>query len=363
MTLALYLSRLVGMRVLLALLGLTALMQIIDLLDSTGTLFAAGEGVTGMAVYALWRLPTIAEQVLPMSVLAGTLISLFVLVRHNEIIAMRAAGVTSYRVLACALPVALVATALQFVLVNRVTPWAEPRFAAWWEAVETTARVAEGKPAESGGEARVWMRAGDTVIAAAREDGDRTGLRDLTIIDLDDGGAMQRRIEARSARHEDGAWTLHGVRDIRAQDGRFSVTRTATAAWPAPVPPDEVLSVVAAPRSLSIGRLANVLRGTTPAAASDAYYRTTLHHSFALLLTAPLMVLLSVPAAFGSARHGGAGRGLLLGALLGFGSLAADGVLTAMGEVGLLPPLLAAWSAPLLFACIGGTILLQLEEP
>jgi len=136
-TLALYLSRQIGLRVLLALLGLSALMQIVDLLDSTGTLFAAGEGAWGMAVYALWRLPAVVEQVLPMAVLAGTLVSLFTLVRHNEIIAMRAAGVTSYRVLACALPAALAMAALQFVLVNRVTPWAEPRFTAWWETVET----------------------------------------------------------------------------------------------------------------------------------------------------------------------------------------------------------------------------------
>lgn len=363
MTLALYLSRLIGLRMLLALLGLSALMQIVDLLDSTGTLFAAGEGVRGMAVYALWRLPAVVEQVLPMAVLAGTLVSLFTLVRHNEVIAMRAAGVTSYRVLACALPAAFVMAALQFVLVNRVTPWTEPRFAAWWETVDTQARIAEGKPVETAGMPRVWMRAGGIVIAAARDQDDRTGLRDLTFIALDADGAVQRRIEARAAALQDDGWTLREVRDISAQDGRFSVTRAATAPWPVPVAPEEVMAVVAAPRSLSLGRLVDVLRGTTPAAASNAFYRTTLHHNFALLLTAPLMVLLSIPAAFGSARHGGAGRGLLLGALLGVGSLAADGVLTALGEIGLLPPLLAAWTTPLVFACVGGTILLRLEEP
>src|SRR3546814_17914093 len=102
-------------------------MQIVDLLDSTGTLFAADEGTMGMAAYTLWRLPTIVVQVLPMAVLAGTLVSLFTLVRHNEIAAMRAAGVTSSRMLACALPVALAMTALHFVLTNGIAPWTEPR--------------------------------------------------------------------------------------------------------------------------------------------------------------------------------------------------------------------------------------------
>src|SRR3546814_7974909 len=112
---------------------------------------------------------------------------------------MRAAGVTSYRMLACALPVALAMTALHFVLTNGVAPWTEPRFAAWWETVEAAARVAEGRPPESAGLPRVWMRAGDTVIAAARDEHDPTRLRDLTFIELDADGAVARRIEARSA--------------------------------------------------------------------------------------------------------------------------------------------------------------------
>src|SRR3546814_5355369 len=76
---------------------------------------------------------------------------------------------------------------------------------------------------ESAGLPRVWMRAGDTVIAAARDEHDPTRLRDLTFIELDADGAVARRIEARSAGletsgdREDAAWTLRDVRDIRGQ--------------------------------------------------------------------------------------------------------------------------------------------------
>lgn len=366
MTLGLYLSQLIGIRVLLALLGLTALLQIVDLLDATGTLFAAGEGAWGMAVYTAWRLPVTVQQVLPMAVLAGTLVALFNLVRHNEIIAMRSVGVTSYRVIGCALPVALAMTLLHFLLADRVAPWAEPRFAMWWDAVEADARAAEGRTADADEPPRVWMRAGDHVIAVARGGRDRTVMRDLTFLTLGVDGTVQQRIEARIATLEDGRWILHDVQEVQPDGGaevrRFAATRSESAGWPLPVPAEEVLSVAAAPRSLSTGRLLDILRGTTPGSASRAFYRTTLQHSFALLLTAPLMVLLAVPAAFGNARHGGAGRGVLLGALLGIASLAVDGILNAMGEVGLLPPALAAWAAPALFACIGGTIMLRLEE-
>src|SRR3546814_16814730 len=101
--------------------------------------------------------------------------------------------------LACALPVALAMTALHFVLTTGVAPWTEPRFAAWWETVEAAARVAEGRPPESAGLPRVWLRAGDTVIAAERDEHDPPRLRDLTFLQLAADAAVPRRIADRSA--------------------------------------------------------------------------------------------------------------------------------------------------------------------
>lgn len=358
MTLTLYLSRLVGVSVLLAVLGLAGLLQLVDLLDNAGTLFAAGAGAYGMLRFALWRLPMIIEQILPMGMLAGSLMALFGLVRTNELVAIRAAGVTSYRILIGLMPVALAVTALQFVLADRVTPWAEPRFTAWWRTIEVKA-----KPPDGVEPARVWMREGTTVIAVNPAGLDPATLSDLTFITLGPDGVLERRMDARAATREDDVWRLHDVQDLRSTGSGFETTRLESAAWPGPVTPETVLDVRQGTKRQSAGRLMAILGGTAPATGSHAFYRTTLQHQFALLLTGPMMLLLAMPAAFGTARHGGAGRGLLLGGVLGLVSLVVDGVLTALGEVGVLPPALAAWTSPLIFICIGGAILLRLEEP
>lgn len=358
MTLTLYLSRLVGVGVLLAVLGLAGLLQLVDLLDNTGTLFAAGEGAYGMLRFTLWRLPMIIEQILPMGMLAGSVMALFGLVRTNELVAIRGAGVTSYRILMGVMPIALAVAALQFVLVDRVTPWAEPRFTAWWQTIEAKTKTPDGNEPS-----RIWMREGSTVIAVNPVSTDPTTMRDLTFISLGPLGVLERRIEASTATREDGTWRLHDVRDIQVTASGFKTTRLASAAWPEPVTAEEVLRVRLGAKRQSIGRLMDILKGLAPATGSHSFYRTTLQHQFALLLTGPVMLLLAMPAAFGTARHGGAGRGLLLGGVLGIMSLVVDGVLNALGEVGILPPWLAAWTSPLIFICIGGAILLRLEEP
>lgn len=362
MTLARYLMRLLGMRALVALLGLTALLQVLDLLDNSGTLFAAGEGAVGMVTYTVWRLPMVAEQVLPIAVLAGTLITFFALVRTSELVAARAAGVTSYRLLASALPVALAAALLHFLLIDRITPWAEHGFSNWWKTVEARAKTTaddENDAAET-----TWMRLDGTLVSVGAVSPDRAVMWRLVFIRLDERGLVRRRLEARAAVRDGETWKLHGVRDLRiAQGETVDVATAAMFPWPEQIAPSAVVAAATPVESLSIARLVDILRGAAPAADSRARYRTMLHHNLALPLAAPLMVLLAMPAAFGSPRHGGAGRGFLIGFGLGMGYLTTDGVLTAMGEVGVLPPVLAAWTAPGLFTCLGGWILLRLEEP
>ena len=52
----------------------------------------------------------------------------------------------------------------------------------------------------------------------------------------------------------------------------------------------------------------------------------------------------------------------LLGLLLGLGYLLLGGLLGALGEAGVMPAALAAWSAPVLFAAVGGALLIGFEE-
>jgi lipopolysaccharide export system permease protein len=72
------------------------------------------------------------------------------------------------------------------------------------------------------------------------------------------------------------------------------------------------------------------------------------------------MLLMAAPVALANFRSGGAS--LLTGCLgAGLLFLVVDGVLTAVGESGVAPPLLAAWAAPIIFAAAGATVLLNME--
>ena len=91
------------------------------------------------------------------------------------------------------------------------------------------------------------------------------------------------------------------------------------------------------------------------------YYETWFNKRLALPIMTLIMLLLAAPVAQSLRRQGGAGLGFMIGVGMGFLYFIADGILQSLGESGMLPPLLAAWSSVILFAAIGITALIKIE--
>ncbi|OYX02406.1 MAG: hypothetical protein B7Z12_12135, partial [Caulobacter vibrioides] len=104
MMLQLYVLKTVATRILGAALILMSVLQILDLLDVTSDILDRGLGMAGVAYYAALRLPRLFEQVAPIAVLAGGLFAFSQLARESAVVAMRASGISGYRIVAMAVP-------------------------------------------------------------------------------------------------------------------------------------------------------------------------------------------------------------------------------------------------------------------
>ncbi|MFC7554926.1 LptF/LptG family permease [Pseudoroseomonas wenyumeiae] len=74
------------------------------------------------------------------------------------------------------------------------------------------------------------------------------------------------------------------------------------------------------------------------------------------------MLLLAAVVAFDVPRRGSSMARSLLALCLGLGFMLLSGLLGALGEAGVIPAALAVWTAPILFAAIGGSLLIRFEE-
>ena len=349
-----YLSRMFLGRLLLALLGLAGLLQLLDLLDHASEVLSRG-GAADLARYAAWRLPSVLGQMMPLAALTAGMMTLRRLAATSEMTALRAAGVPVRRVLAAMLPACLLAMLAQAVLLGAVAPRTERALADWWSRTEGPAKAAAAQPP------RVWLRAGRQIVGIDRVSADGASLEGVLLVPRGEDGIALARIEARSAAYAAATgWTL---RDVRvAEPGGSKLALLPERPWPEGPPPAELVELARPTEAQSPWRLLRSLRGEQAAGRGPAYYETRLHEAAARAVAPPLMLLLAAPVAFGLPRRGGQALRPLLGLLLGLGYLLLGGLLGALGEAGVMPAALAAWSAPVLFAAVGGALLIGFEE-
>ena len=346
-----YLTRMMTVRTAAAAAALMGLLQLIDLLERTSDILARG-GPLGIVRYMTLRLPFMFVEVAPFAVLAGAIFTFSQLARSSELVVMRTTGLSLFQIFRRTLPVALVVACLDLVVADQVTPRAEQELAAWWSA---TAPDAVHKA-----QAPHWFRIDGDVVMVRSASRDGQLLRGISIYERDNGKALTRRLVAGSATSEVGGWRLHNAAVTDLLGDQSSSMSVASTQWRTSFTPVDAASLFAGSYEVTSNAAYRALVGQGPLDKSPSQSRTRLYRTLAEGLAPIIMLLLALPASLGYPRSNkttpivfGLGCGLLY--------LVSDGLLTAMGSTGVLPPLAAAWGAPVAFGAGAVTMMLYAE--
>lgn len=352
MKLQLYVLKTISIRILVAAIILMSILQMLDLLDVTPDILERGLGLGGVAYYAALRVPRLFEQVAPIAVLAGGLFAFSQLARDSAVVAMRASGISGYRIIAMAAPAAVVVMLLDALCGQVLAPRADPTLADWWR---NNTPVAERKAPTP----RTFRAGGDLVIGAdASADGRQ--IEKVTIFRRDAKGILIEKVEAPQARFDGTAWTLEQPKTTRFSGDLAQTSEAASTSWPTRLRPQDVQGLFgedSMPTAASARRALENGGSDRP----ESFYATHFQAAFASPFVALVMLLLSAPVALANFRSGQGAVLLTAGLAAGLSFLVANGMLTALGESGALSPILAVWAAPAIFGALALRTFLALE--
>ncbi len=350
--LANYLRKLLAAQTLGVLLALTALLQVLDLLDATSDILKRHLGVAGILHYTMLRTPVELSLSLPLAMLIGALFTYYTLARNHELIAIQAAGMHLGWMVKILLPVVMLFAALQFIVSDRVMPLAEGALNTWWNATALPGDDDDDAPKA------LWCHTDDGLVSFDRVSADGRHIDGLRIYRRNGEQQLSSRVSAASADWVQGHWQLHAAADLQLLDQHVARSVPSDQLWKTNLRPDDVLRLNLPQPHLSSTTLYGIVAGQRVGTRPPSYYRTSLYRSIAAPLGLLVMLLLALPATR-AARRGGEGGGLLLAALAaGLGFVLADGLLTSLGEGDRVPPIVAAFTPLLLFGS-GGLMLLR----
>jgi LPS export ABC transporter permease LptF/LPS export ABC transporter permease LptG len=327
-----------------------------DLMTTLERYIRLKPGLHLIVMHFVYRTPPFVYQGLHIVMLMSTILLFVGLSRSNELTALKAGGVSLYRV---SLPIFGLAVAVSLGSLGFqevVMPWMNRR------AVEIDeAKIKRRTMPELRKRTEIWYRGREDGAAESRIyhigllDPGSQQMNNVTVLSLGSDFTMRRRWDARDMRWvgAEDAWRLaNGVRrEFRSgQPDRAEAFREQTVKLPERY--QDFAQVPRAPDVMSYRELEEYIDRLRDAGYKVGKYLVDLHSKIAFPFAHPIMALVGIPFALQSPR-GGRVIGIALCLALGLGYFIVHSAAVALARAEILPPLVAAWSANALFATLG----------
>ncbi|MGC2333583.1 MAG: LPS export ABC transporter permease LptF [Candidatus Acidiferrales bacterium] len=338
---------------LVLLVGFVLIFDAFTLFDLLGDITRNHIGVLTVLNYFRYLVPLMVYQLAPLATLVATLVTLAILAKNNEVIALKASGISMYRLVLPLLLCSCLVAGGMFLLDDTFLPYANQRQDALRDRIK-------GKPAQTYLEpARQWIFGEHSKIYNYELfDSDRQLFGGLNVFELDPATfQIRRRIYATRATWEptENAWVLTGgwVRDFDT-DGHVLRYEpfTATSLPELTEPPSYFRREVRQYYQMNWRQLGQYIASLRQAGFDTARLSVQWQKKFAFPLIAAIIVFLSAPFAFLTGTRGAIG-GLAVAVGIGVVYWATSALFEAMGSVGQLPPLLAGWAPDAIFGFLG----------
>ena len=342
----------------LCLVGLILIYIIFDFIDRAGNFFKSDPSFLHVALYFLYKIPTIVFQLVPVSVLLGCLLTLAIFSRNSEITAMKAGGVSVARIVTPILIMAVMLAGAAFLINEFVVPVATARM-KYIQKVHIKKQEWKIKILQ----ADLWYKSPGAIYHIDNFDPQLGRLMGVLVLRFDDDFNMTERIDADHAQWVNNSWLAEqGVRREFQNKTLIKEEPFTSAKLNLPETPDQLKVYNRDPEQMSFRDLRRYIQELKREGYDVRRYIVDLHGKVSFSLVSVIMALLGIPWAIRSGRQGGVAFGIGVAVIIGVVYWIVLGLTLALGRSGALPPILAAWGAHGLFLIVGFIGLLRVRS-
>jgi LPS export ABC transporter permease LptG len=346
----------------LVLASFVTLMLVFTFFELVGDIIRNHIALATVGDYLFNLAPSMLYAITPLAVLIAVLVTFGVLNRNSEIVAMKATGISLYRLVIPIVSIAAILAAGLFVFDDYYLPAANRR----QEALRSTIK---GRPPQTFLHPEEKWMFGEPgpgepphIFYYQFFDRDDNAFANLSIFEFNPSSfALTRRIFASRVVWDDESesWRfINGwVRNINGNDPQSiefkNTTFTEIHEDPGYFKKENLQS-----QEMNFQQLRAYIRDLRQSGFDTMRLRVALWHKLAYPLIAIIMAVLAIPFALSMGRRGSL-TGIAVAISIALAFWVVDALFGAMGNVNYLPAALAAWSPDILFALAGGYLLLR----
>jgi LPS export ABC transporter permease LptG/LPS export ABC transporter permease LptF len=347
----------------LVLAAFVMLMLIFTFFELVGDILRNHVPLSTVGEYLVNLTPSMLYQISPLAVLIAVLVTFGVLNRNSELIAMKATGISLYRLMVPIVCIAAILAITLFLFEEIYLPHANRK-------QEALRNIIKGRPPQTFlHPEQKWIfgqpHPGEPgrIFYYQFFDPDHNEFANLTLFEFDPSTfALSRRIFAARVYWDPrtSSWSFQNgwERDMEGANTQSFREFKQTSFAEIHEDPDYFKKENKQAQEMNFDQLDRYIGDLRQSGFDTMRLRVQLWHKLAYPLIAIVMAVLAIPFALSMGRRGSL-TGIAVAIFVALTYFVVDGFFGAMGNVNYLPAPLAAWSPDILFGLAGGYLLLR----
>jgi lipopolysaccharide export system permease protein len=329
----------------------------IDFFARIDKFLAADMPASLVLAFFLYKIPLIVSQIAPIAVLLGVLTVFGLMSKNNEILALKSGGVSVYHLLQPAVVIGVVLSILLFVFSEAVVPLTVIK------SNRIEAKTSKKHLTTSRGK-NIWVRGDRTITHISYYNPSDHTIEGVSVAWFNDHFELTGRINARKGAYLDGSWVFYDCLIQQYLDAEPENHHTALydgKMAQLDLKPSDLLHVAKESEELPFFQLYRYIRKVEEQGYDATKYRVDLYAKTAYPCICLIMTLLGSGLALRGTTRDGMAVSFAYGVLTAPVYWLFYSFCLSLGYGGMLPPVVAAWAANLIFFGAAGLAAYNLE--
>ncbi len=329
----------------------------IDVFGKMDNLIEAELQPIQMVLFFVYKVPLIISQITPVAVLLGVLVVFGLMSKNNEVVALKSSGVSLKYLLIPVMVIGLVLSAGLFIFSEALVPITIGRAFQLEEGKSGSRQMVTSK------EKNIWLRHHRGITHIQYFHPAENIIYGVSTMVFDGEFHLSRRIDAQKGVYKNGQWTFFSamVQHFDGVEGNPDSAFYDEKTVDLPLTPDDLKRVAKSAEEMNFSRLRNYIYQVERNGYDATQYKVDLYAKTAFPAVCLIMCIVGSAIALRGKTREGMAVSFAYGIVTAFVYWSLYSFCLSLGYGEILPPMLAAWMANLIFICIAGFMVLNLE--
>jgi lipopolysaccharide export system permease protein len=328
----------------------------VDFFENVDKFVNAGLPAPRIIEFFQLKLPLIIAQITPVGILLAILITFGLMNKHNEIIALKNGGMSVYYLLRPVFTLGLFFSIFLFFLSEIVVPITISRANEMW-------RIEVKKYAVTSVQKNIWLKGHRSISYISYFNPKDHTISGIALNYFDQEFRLIRRIDAAKGIFRKDRWIFYDMMEqiLDRNTGAYEVKFHDQQVEELDFVPADLQRMAKKSEEMSFRELLDYIRNVESEGYDATPYRVDFHAKFALPFACLIVSVIGLGITVKKTTRKELSVNIAFGIVIVFLFWISHGFCLSLGYGGLLPPLIAAWTANFIFGCAAAISLLNAE--